>query len=1118
LVTFGISPLFAQSETRPVPLKVRQLYESGANFSTFSPFEASERPNTAALEVVKTAQFLDFDAQKIADILYKRPAQLSLQIPYNGTLLQVDVYRENILANDFRVLTRDDETTFYTPGVHYQGILSDDFQSLVSLSFFEGEVMGFISNETLGNLVLGRLEGNSDENDYILYADRDLRPLQNFSCTERGTGKKKDPVPQGPATENANINGCVEIFLEADYTLYTTKGSSVSNTVNYVTGLFAQVATLYNNESISIKISRLYVWTTPDSYSTSSSGDALDQFQALRDNFDGDLAHLISLSGTNLGGVAYLDALCDVTWGYGYSGIDPTYNNVPTYSWTINVVAHELGHNFGSEHTHACVWNGNNTAIDGCGPTAGYSEGCNAALPASGTIMSYCHLVSGVGVNLANGFGPQPRAVIQAGTTAAYNSGCLPQVCPVISCASPSNISVGSITTTSATITWGAVAGATAYNIHYRPTGTAAWITISNATSPQLISGLSVNTLYDLEMQSVCGGPASEYTYGVIFKTLDSPCTAPTSVSTSGATASTVSVSWSNTNSPPPTNFSIQYGPVGFTLGTGTTVTATSSPATLTGLIGGMIYDCYVRANCAGGLGTSAWSSAATFQTTLANDVIGSAIDLTVGAPCVGTNPFRNNTATATGEFSPTSGNGGYWASSANNTVWFKFTAPGSGTVRVNTNTSPGGTLSDTQVALYGGAAATAANYLASNEDGLDANDPFRAEMVYSGLTPGSTCYIQVDGYNNQTGTFCIAVTEDIEITTPGASCTNYPTSAVGTSAANTGKWVNLYNKPDGFNIGRPVAAVKSSVNLGNVTVSALKSTSIQQTGNGVKYMQRYYNFAASTNTAGARDVRLFFTDTELDFLKSVTSTAYTAADLNISHYDGSNENCTPNDNAASSVLISNVADTYIGSTGVFFLDFQVNSFSEMGAHFGLAPLPVELTRFDVQILEKSNWLQWEAAAETRFEQYGIERSTDGASNWATLGKRQPNASKQYEFEDANPLPSAYYRLKMLDRDGSFTHSNVLFAKRELDRGILHRVYPNPAMDLLWIEYSLLEEADAVIQIWHSDGRLVFELTQASPNGTNLIPLQIADLPVGTYHIAVRTAQESLGHTKFVKY
>ena len=75
------------------------------------------------------------------------------------------------------------------------------------------------------------------------------------------------------------------------------------------------------------------------------------------------------------------------------------------------VIAHEMGHLLGSRHTHACVWNGDNTAIDGC---AGFTEGScplPPLPPGGGTIMSYCANTS-VGIDFNLGFGPQPAAVI----------------------------------------------------------------------------------------------------------------------------------------------------------------------------------------------------------------------------------------------------------------------------------------------------------------------------------------------------------------------------------------------------------------------------------------------------------------------------------------------------------------------------------------------------------------------------------------------------------------------------------------------------------------------------------------------------------------------------------
>lgn len=163
-------------------------------------------------------------------------------------------------------------------------------------------------------------------------------------------------------------------------------------------------------------IKSLKIWDTEDPYIGSSAGARLTNFRnGLSGDYDGDLAHLMGFGGG--GGVAYLDVLCNKYYGVGYSGVSSTFNDVPTYSWTVMVLAHEVGHNLGSPHSHDCVWGPDGTqAIDCCAAhwNSAYDScggGCNAEpyLPTNGgTVMSYCHGVGGVGINLNNGFGQYP--------------------------------------------------------------------------------------------------------------------------------------------------------------------------------------------------------------------------------------------------------------------------------------------------------------------------------------------------------------------------------------------------------------------------------------------------------------------------------------------------------------------------------------------------------------------------------------------------------------------------------------------------------------------------------------------------------------------------------------
>ena len=128
--------------------------------------------------------------------------------------------------------------------------------------------------------------------------------------------------------------------------------------------------------------------------------------------FNGDYAHFLTTRSLG-GGIAYIPSNpCASSKQYktGVSAINNTYNDFPTYSWTVEVVTHELGHNLGSNHTQWCGWVGG--PLDNCYATEG---GCpqGPAPTNGGTIMSYCHLTS-YGINLSNGFGQQPGDKIRS--------------------------------------------------------------------------------------------------------------------------------------------------------------------------------------------------------------------------------------------------------------------------------------------------------------------------------------------------------------------------------------------------------------------------------------------------------------------------------------------------------------------------------------------------------------------------------------------------------------------------------------------------------------------------------------------------------------------------------
>ncbi|MBK8338574.1 MAG: fibronectin type III domain-containing protein [Flavobacteriales bacterium] len=529
IMAFGsiTSAGFAQSEHGQVAERIEALRSAGGSFQGTTLFtEAARSATTDALwdHAIAKATVLQLRTTDVEAVLRDRPDQVALDLPFEGATITLDLERATITTDEFSVVQASTGTEAGIPaGVHYRGMQRGVPGSVVAISVFEGEVMGMISGDA-GDLVLGRIEG-ANNGTHVLYRREDLRDASAPSCgtVDDGLPYTEEQLQGGPKTLK-----CVRFYWEVNHDIFLGKGS-VALATTYVTGLFNQSATLYANDGITVALHQVFVWDVPSPYTATTTGGLLDQFGDYRTSFSGDLAHLLGYVGS--GGVAYVNTLCNGQTRYrmAYSDINSTFSNVPAYSWSVEVVTHEQGHLLGSKHTHACAWNGNNTAIDGCGPAAGYTEGsCPAGpVPSSsvgGTIMSYCHL-TGAGIKFSNGFGPQPTTLI---TNNVNSASCLGSGCGTTppACAAPSGLVAGSISSTSAALSWGSVSGASSYTLQWKPTAGSVYTTVTGLTSASYaLSGLTPGTAYHFQVLTVCASGSSAYAPLVSFTTSGGTCT-----------------------------------------------------------------------------------------------------------------------------------------------------------------------------------------------------------------------------------------------------------------------------------------------------------------------------------------------------------------------------------------------------------------------------------------------------------------------------------------------------------------------------------------------------------------------------------------------------------------
>lgn len=391
--------------------------EQEEEIKTISLFNVTQNKG-AKSEHLKGGVYLDLSSKDLSTLNKERPKAINFILPTEEHEIELSLYEQNIFADDFAVRVASDggkSKYNYKKGLHYAGTVVGEPNSIVTISIFESKVMGIVSmgrdNYNLGPI--NQFSADAEET-YVFYKERDLKNPPQIKCrVENST----PALPLGDLTGDIQYAGkqanVVKVYIEADNDMYKDNGNSVDNTMDFTAALFNEVAKLYANEQILTRIQEVKVWDVSDPYPNSSSNAALNAFRdQVGGTFPGDLAHLISTASGNNGGLAALDVLCFKNRGHAYSNIRDNFLPVPTYSWSVEVFTHEMGHNLGCPHTQSCSWGpSNNAALDDCYATEG-SCGPGPTPTNGGTIMSYCHL-SSPGINFNNGFGIEPGNLIR---------------------------------------------------------------------------------------------------------------------------------------------------------------------------------------------------------------------------------------------------------------------------------------------------------------------------------------------------------------------------------------------------------------------------------------------------------------------------------------------------------------------------------------------------------------------------------------------------------------------------------------------------------------------------------------------------------------------------------
>jgi len=387
---------------------------------------------------------------------------------------------------------------------------------------------------------------------------------------------------------------------------------------------------------------------------------------------------------------------------------------------------HEVGHWLNLRHIWGDASCGNDQVTDtptqqtsnyGCPtfPKVTCSNGPNGDM-----FMNYMDYTDDNCMNMFTaGQASRMNAAITASRPGLVTSlGCVPP--STASCGTATGLSATSITSSSATLNWAAVTGATSYNVQYRNTATGgSWTTTTSTTTSVGVSGLTASTGYEFQVQANCNGTLGTFSASGTFTTAatGTSCGTPAGLAASSVTTTTATLSWAAVTGA--TAYNCKYKPVSATTWTSVSTAATST--NVSSLTAGTQYEFQVQAVCSGTNGT--FSTSALFTTSTATTC---------------TDVYESNNTSSTAKTAPLNSNFTAFIGTSTDIDWYKFTTTTTGGIKIKVNMT--NLPADYDIYLYKSNAST------SLGSGL-LTGTASEQIIYNGATSTGTYYVKVVGY-----------------------------------------------------------------------------------------------------------------------------------------------------------------------------------------------------------------------------------------------------------------------------------------------------------------------------------------------------------------------------------
>jgi trimeric autotransporter adhesin len=359
-------------------------------------------------------------------------------------------------------------------------------------------------------------------------------------------------------------------------------------------------------------------------------------------------------------------------------------------------------------------------------------------------------------------------------------------------------------------------------------------------------------------------------------------------------------------------------------------------------------------------------------------------------------------------------------------------------------------------------------------------------------------------------------IPKSIDVTTGTLNTCNAGTS-VTIDATNNSMWVPITG-PDG-NILAEINAMGQ--NLGLITSSFYKKSGGVRIAGSVRYLDRNITITPAVQPTTAVKVRLYISKPELDALIAAPGSGVTSiSSLKILK---NNDPCsaTISANTLSFTPTNTAADLNHGSNA-YVLQISISSFSSFYFAANNVVLPVDLLTFSGTLQNNlSSLLTWKTENEINTAGFDLERSIDG-NNFEKIAfvKAVGNSSTlNYSHIDNDAIEQQstilYYRLKIVNTNGSFKYSNIITISLPITKAFI-TVTPNPVLNDVKGSIVSPITGNVTLRIFDNAGRIVLQTNIFIKKGNNSFVQNIQSLAKGAYYIDI-SGNGIISRTKFQK-